>query len=68
MGFKPDVRYLYGKPANIEQCTWVLKTGRQRLRYAAAILLALAEPKRALFEVRGVGKRQQRECGAFMQI
>lgn len=56
--FKADVRYLYGKPANNEQCTWALKKGGQRLRYVAAILLALAEPKRALFEVRGVGKRQ----------
>ncbi len=60
--FKPDVRYLYGKPASNKQCRWALKKGGQRLRYVAAILLALAEPKRTLFEVREVGKRQLLEC------
>lgn len=57
--FKADVRYLFGKPATIEQSTWVLKNGTQRLRYAAAIQLALARPEQALFEVSELGKRQQ---------
>jgi len=58
--FKPNLRYLYGKPANIEQCRWVLKNETQRLRYAAAIILALTQPEQVLFEVREVGKRQQK--------
>ena len=43
--FEPSVRYLYGKPVVIEQCT-------QRLRHKAAILLALMKPEQALFEVK----------------
>jgi uncharacterized protein (TIGR02270 family) len=50
--FQPSVRYLYGKPVAIDQCTRVLKKGTQRLRYKAAILLALMKPEQALFEVR----------------
>ncbi len=57
--FKPGVRYLYGKPADKAQCEWLLKNATQRLRYAAAISLALMQPDQALFEVRAMGKRQQ---------
>ncbi|MCF6250405.1 MAG: TIGR02270 family protein [Methylococcaceae bacterium] len=58
--FKPEVRYLYGKPANECQCKWLLINGTQRLRYAAALTLALIQPGQALFEVRAVGKKQQK--------
>ncbi|WP_428353154.1 TIGR02270 family protein [Methyloprofundus sp.] len=57
--FKSDVRYLYGKPANIEQCTWVLKNGTQRLRYVATVILALMQPEQVLFETCGNGKQQK---------
>ncbi len=50
--FEPSVRYLYGKPAVIEQCTRVLKKSTQRLRHKVAILLALMKPEQALFEVK----------------
>ena len=50
--FEPSVRYLYGKPVAIDQCTQVLKKGIQRLRYKAAILLALMKSEQALFEVK----------------
>lgn len=36
-----------------------IENGTQRLRYAAAIQLALARPEQALFEVSELGKRQQ---------
>ncbi|MEE9344924.1 MAG: TIGR02270 family protein [Methylococcales bacterium] len=58
--FKPDVRYLYGKPCNATQCEWILRNSTQRLRYAAALALALMKPSQALFEVRAIGKRQQK--------
>ncbi len=62
--FKPDVRYLYGKPSNAAQCEWLLRNSTQRLRYTAALTLALMKPDQALFEVRTIGKRQQK---ALMQ-
>lgn len=59
-GFKSGTRYLYGKPANTEQCSWVLKNGTQRLRYIASVILALTKPEQVLFEIREPGKRQQK--------
>ncbi|MCK5189709.1 MAG: hypothetical protein KAR12_06600, partial [Methylococcales bacterium] len=61
--FKPDVRYLYGKPCDITQCEWLLRNGTQRLRYTASMMLALMHPKQALYEVRAIGKRQQKSLG-----
>jgi hypothetical protein len=57
--FKSDIRYLFGKPCSQSQCHWLLKQGTQRLRYAAALNLALMQPDQALFEVSAVGKKQQ---------
>ncbi|NOQ63954.1 MAG: TIGR02270 family protein [Methyloprofundus sp.] len=57
--FKPEVRYLYGKPIDEEHCLWVLKNATQRLRYLAAVHLALTKPEQVLFEVSEVGQRQQ---------
>jgi len=59
--FKPDVRYIYGKPSDLNQCKWLLRNGTQRLRYLAALKLALMQPDLALYEVRANGKRQQRD-------
>ncbi|MEE9338311.1 MAG: TIGR02270 family protein [Methylococcaceae bacterium] len=50
--FEPGARYLYGKPVTMDHCTQILKKGTQRLRYKAAILLALMKPEQALFEVK----------------
>jgi len=58
--FKSDIRYIYGKPCNEPQCKWLLINGSQKLRYAASLNLALIHPEQVLFEVRAVGKRQQR--------
>ncbi|MEO1880301.1 MAG: TIGR02270 family protein [Methylococcales bacterium] len=59
-GFKSGMRYLYGKTANTDQCSWVLKNGTQKLRYAAAVILALMQPEQVLFEIRGISKQQQK--------
>ena len=56
--FKSNIRYLYGKPAHSEQCLSILKKGTQRIRYIAAIHLALAKPEQVLFEVCGMGRWQ----------
>ena len=61
--FKPDVRYLYGNPSNETHCEWLLRKGTQRLRYAAALTLALMHKGQVLFEVRACGKRQQKALG-----
>lgn len=59
--FKPDVRYLYGKFSDTTQCEWLLRNGTQKLRYIAALELALKRPEQAIYEIRAVGKRQQKE-------
>ncbi len=57
--FLPGVRYLSGKPVSEFQCQAVLRSGKQRQRQAAALELALMQPKAPLFESRAVGKKQQ---------
>ncbi len=57
--FKPGVRHLLGKPMSETHCLAVLKDGMQRQRRAAALELALTQPKKPLFEIRSVGKKQQ---------
>ena len=58
--FKQGQRYLYGKPADKQQCLWILGNGTQRLRYAAAIRLALMQADQPVFSVAELGKRQQK--------
>ncbi|MDD5461277.1 MAG: TIGR02270 family protein [Methylococcales bacterium] len=58
--FLPGVRYLSGKPVSESQCQSVLISGKQRQRQAAALELALMQPKTHLFETRAVGKKQQK--------
>lgn len=62
-GFDLGTHYLYGKPANIDQCNWVLTHSTQRLRYISAIRLALTQPETPLFEVCAVGKKQLKALG-----
>ncbi|MCP4992566.1 MAG: hypothetical protein GY934_02090 [Gammaproteobacteria bacterium] len=58
--FHAGRRYLLGKPVSREHCQWVLVNGKQRQREAAALEIALMQPKTTLFETRMVGKLQQK--------
>jgi uncharacterized protein (TIGR02270 family) len=57
--FRAGQRYLLGQLITIEHCQQVLHTGFQRQRQAAALELALRQPREPLFEVRAPAKRQQ---------
>jgi uncharacterized protein (TIGR02270 family) len=57
--FRPDTRYLLGKPISPDWLRDVLRNGRQRQRAAAALELAMQQPDQPLFEVRAPGFRQQ---------
>mgnify|MGYP000093569317 FL=1 len=57
---KLGYRYIYGKQSSQSHYQWLLKNGTQRLRYSAALALALINPEAVLFEVHAVGKRQQK--------
>jgi len=61
--FKSGQRYLVGKPNAPENLQWVLRHGRQRQRAAAAIELAILEPRTPLFEVRAPALRQKQLLG-----
>jgi uncharacterized protein (TIGR02270 family) len=61
--FTPLTRYLLGKPIALDWLPHVLRTGRQRQRAAAALELALLQPRQPLFEVRAPGFRQQALLG-----
>ena len=56
--FRSGIRYLCGKEIGTESLKDVLAKGNQRQRAAAALELAVREPKQPLFEVRAPGKRQ----------
>jgi uncharacterized protein (TIGR02270 family) len=62
--FSAGKRYLVGQAITLESLPEVLRTGWQRQRAAAAIELALRQPRKGLFEVRAPGKRQQQSLGA----
>ena len=59
-GFAKDTRYLIGKPITPESLGEALLQGYQRQRAAAALELAILNPKKPLFEVRAPGFIQQR--------
>jgi uncharacterized protein (TIGR02270 family) len=63
--FAPGARYLGGKPVSVAQAIEVLVHGKQRLRAAAALDLALLVPERTVFEVRARGTMQERELVAW---
>lgn len=56
--FKSGVRYLKGMEINVDSLQNVLINGNQRQRAAAALELALINPKQPLFETRAPGKEQ----------
>jgi uncharacterized protein (TIGR02270 family) len=58
--FQAGVRHLVGKPITVEHCQYVLASGYQRQRIAAALELALMQPGTQLFETRAPGWHQQR--------
>jgi uncharacterized protein (TIGR02270 family) len=61
-------RCFMGAAAGAEHCTAVLRTGGQRQRYAAALLLSLMKPGTALFNVAAPAWRQQRALGLPMRV
>jgi uncharacterized protein (TIGR02270 family) len=62
-GFLNGTRFLMGRPVDRDNLERVLKTGRQRLRAAAALELAMEKPDEPLFEVRSPGFLQQKSLG-----
>ena len=58
--FEAGRRYLAGRPVEAAGCREVLAAGFQRQRRAAALELALMDPKAPLFETRAPGFRQQK--------
>ena len=61
--FRSGTRHLLGEPITSGQLQQVLKTGRQRQRYAAALELAMMNPGRHLFNIRAPGFRQNQLLG-----
>ena len=61
--FQKEPRYLVGKPISPEWLQQVVRNGMQRQRAAAALELAMKEPGRPLFEVRGPAFHQQKMLG-----
>ncbi len=61
--FQVGTRYLVGQPISAAQCKQVLISGFQRQRNAAALELALMDPKAPLFPTKAPGFVQQRLLG-----
>ena len=59
--FEGGARYLLGRPITGAHLSFVLQTGLQRHRAAAALELAIMQPGRPLFDVRAPGFRQRAE-------
>ena len=57
--FRPNQRYLCGKPISIQNCRQILISGYQHQRIAAALELTLCEIDEILYETRAPGFRQQ---------
>ncbi len=57
--FTATQQYLYGQQTTVQHCKEMLRSGTQRIRYLAAVRIALANPEQPLFETRAVGKRQR---------
>ena len=58
--YKKGTRYLQGQPIDRKTLETVLRSGKQRQRHAAALELAIQNPRQPIFEVRAPGKRQTR--------
>jgi uncharacterized protein (TIGR02270 family) len=61
-------RCFMGAAASAEHCAQVLRTGAQRQRHAAALLLALMKPGSVLFNVAAPAWRQQRALGLPVRV
>lgn len=62
--FSAGTRYLGGNPITAQSAVEVLVNGKQRLRAAAALELALINPNYVLFEVRANGSWQEKRLAA----
>jgi uncharacterized protein (TIGR02270 family) len=63
--FSPNTRYLAGKPISAQSARETLVAGKQRLRAAAALQLALLRSDEVLFEVRSRGDWQQQTLASW---
>jgi uncharacterized protein (TIGR02270 family) len=61
--YRCDGRYLAGHDLSLDWLGSVLRTGRQKQRYAAALELKMCESNVALFEVRAPAPRQRELLG-----
>ena len=61
--FNAGTRYLLGKIVTPEHLHWVLRHGNQKLRYGAALELAMLAPGTPLFDTRAPGFLQQQRLG-----
>jgi uncharacterized protein (TIGR02270 family) len=64
LAFSAGTRYLGGNPITAQSAVEVLTNGKQRLRAAAALELALINPNQVLFEVRACGSAQEKRLAA----
>jgi len=60
---RPGIRHLAGQPITVLAIEDLLRKGRQRVRAAAALELALLQPGQPLFEVRAPAARQRAALG-----
>jgi uncharacterized protein (TIGR02270 family) len=63
--FSPGMRYLGGTPITAQSAIEVLVKGKQRLRTAAAVELALLDPRFIVFDVRARGSWQEKKLAAW---
>ncbi|MBI3776156.1 MAG: TIGR02270 family protein [Gammaproteobacteria bacterium] len=61
--FNIGTRYLLGQPVTPEHLRWVLRHGNQKLRYGAALELAMLVPETAVFATRAPGFMQLQSLG-----
>lgn len=61
--FEPGGRFLLGKLVTPEQLQWVLRYGNQKVRYGAALDVAMLNPGQSLFETRAPAFRQMQLLG-----
>lgn len=63
VNYQPTTRYFMGNPSTKANSESILKIGKQRQRYIAAIELALIEPHSVLFETCAVARKQKQALG-----
>ena len=65
--FTADQKLFFGQPLSSQHCRHVLKTGMQRHRVAAAVLLAMLQPEVPLFPTSAPAWRQQRVMATWTE-